>query len=66
MSTTASTTGEIVGSKRLAKELRVSARWLETEVREGRLPGIAAGGSCIFNREAITEALAKRAEGKQS
>ncbi len=45
----------------LARSLHLSADWLEEEARSGRLPHVNAGGRILFNREAVVEALSRRA-----
>ena len=48
----------------LASELKLSAEWLRQEARAGRLPHLPAGDTILFNRDAVREALARRAAGQ--
>ena len=46
---------------RMARRLRVSARWLRAEAEAGRVPALPADRTLLFNPEAVEQVLAKRA-----
>jgi excisionase family DNA binding protein len=54
----------IVSLDELATQLRLSRRWLRSELKAGRLPFLQAGRRCVFNAHAVRKALAERAKGK--
>lgn len=41
----------------MARMLRVSKRWLDAKVREGRIPSIKVGGRRLFDPQAVRQAL---------
>ena len=45
----------------MARQLRVSAKWLQGEADAGRVPHLKAGDRVLFNTEAVEQALLKRA-----
>ena len=55
---------ELVTLDVLARRLRLSKRWLNQEIAEGRLPFLQAGRKRLFNLGAVRTALAQRAAGE--
>lgn len=45
----------------MARALGVTGEWLRTECEAGRVPGLRAGRTYLFNREAVIRALSERA-----
>jgi excisionase family DNA binding protein len=56
-------TANIVSLDELATQLRLSRRWLRSELKAGRLPFLQAGRRRLFNANAVRQALAERAKG---
>ncbi|MHC4427805.1 MAG: hypothetical protein ACYS0D_04280 [Planctomycetota bacterium] len=44
-----------------ARWLKVPAKWLEQEAREGRVPHLKTGDTFVFNVEAVERVLVERA-----
>ena len=55
---------QLVSLDVLARRLRLSKRWLNQEIAEGRLPYLQAGQKRLFNLTAVRNALAQRAAGE--
>ena len=53
---------ELLTLPAMARALRVTQRWLRSEVEAGRLPAIKADARLRFSRAAVERALLKRAE----
>ena len=52
---------ELLTLSRLARRLRIPAKWLKAEADAGRLPHLKAGPRYLFNAWAVQEALAAKA-----
>jgi hypothetical protein len=50
----------------VARELRVPVKWLRDEALAGRVPHLRAGTQFLFDLEALTDVLAKRARSNGS
>jgi len=56
---------ELIDAGRLARRLRVPAGWLRAEAEEGRIPGVRAGSTWLFDGRRVERILAERARGEQ-
>lgn len=52
---------ELLPAEAMARRLGVEKRWLVAELEAGRIPGLRAGRTCLFDSEAVYRALAERA-----
>ena len=54
--------GDLLTTSRMARRLGVRPAWLRAEAEAGRIPGVAAGDTYLFNPEAVERALLERAD----
>ena len=52
---------ELLSLHRAARRIGVTSRWLRTEADAGRIPCLRADGRYLFDIEAVTRALSRRA-----
>lgn len=52
---------ELLPAPALARRLGVDAKWLCAELKAGRLPGIEAGKTALFDPELVEKLLLERA-----
>ncbi len=52
---------ELLSLDRLARRLRVPAKWLREQAVAGRIPCLRAGSRYLFNATAVEDCLAKQA-----
>jgi len=52
---------QLIDAGRLARRLRVPAGWLRAEAEEGRIPGVRAGSTWLFDARRVERILAERA-----
>ena len=55
------TVSELLSLPRAARRIGVTAKWLRTEANEGRVPCLRADSRYLFDVDAVTRSLAKRA-----
>jgi excisionase family DNA binding protein len=58
-------TSSPIGVAELAARLRLPVRWIKSEAKAGRLPHLRVGRRLLFNLEAVSETLARRAAETQ-
>jgi hypothetical protein len=67
MDTTPTTRPVLLPLAAMARSLGVSARWLRAEAEAGRLPGVRADPTWLFDADLIEHLLAERArQGKEA
>ena len=49
-----------------ARRLGVTSKWLKREADEGRVPSLKADSRYLFDLDAVTSALSKRAAGESA
>ena len=62
MSKTFVSTSNLLNVRTAARRLRVDPDWLAAETRSGRLPGLKAGKTYLYDWETLEAALLKRVQ----
>jgi len=52
---------ELLSLHRAARRIGVTSQWLRIEANAGRIPSLRADGRYLFDVEAVTRALSRRA-----